>query len=89
MLVEVRRRSDALEVAVRNGPGDGTPAAGPGPTDGPTDGPSGGHGLVGMRERAALHNGSVRTGPTDDGGFAVLARLALPAPVGQGEQWQR
>ncbi|CAM01023.1 signal transduction histidine kinase [Saccharopolyspora erythraea NRRL 2338] len=41
----------------------------------------GGHGLVGMRERAALLGGSVRTGPTGDGGFEVHAVL----PMGTGD----
>ncbi len=37
----------------------------------------GGHGLVGMRERAALHGGSVDAGPGPAGGFVVRARIPL------------
>src|SRR5207248_10329025 len=39
------------------------------------DGDSGGHGIPGMRERAALHGGSVHTGPAATGGFELRARL--------------
>jgi signal transduction histidine kinase len=35
----------------------------------------GGRGLLGMRERAAALHGTVRAGPTAEGGFQVLARL--------------
>ncbi|MFI6822874.1 sensor histidine kinase [Micromonospora sp. NPDC050187] len=34
-----------------------------------------GYGLLGMRERAALHRGSLSAGPEADGGFAVRATL--------------
>ncbi|OLL71409.1 two-component system sensor kinase [Pseudonocardia sp. Ae168_Ps1] len=40
--------------------------------------PRGGHGLTGMRERAALHGGSVETGPHPDGGWSVRLRLPVP-----------
>lgn len=34
-----------------------------------------GHGLIGMRERVALHHGTFRAGPGDHGGFLITARL--------------
>ncbi|WP_030348885.1 sensor histidine kinase [Streptomyces sp. NRRL S-1022] len=47
------------------------PAAQPGPPN------EEGHGLVGMRERAALYGGTVGAGPTDGGGWSVEAVLDL------------
>ena len=35
-----------------------------------------GHGLVGMRERVALYNGTMAASPTPTGGFAV--RVTIP-----------
>ncbi|MET7836517.1 histidine kinase [Micromonospora sediminicola] len=47
--------------------------------------PSGGHGLVGMRERVGVYDGSLAAGPTLAGGWRVEARLPLPAPAGTEE----
>ena len=42
-----------------------------------------GHGLTGMRERAAMYGGSVRAEPVPGGGFLVTARLPVaPAQAG-------
>jgi signal transduction histidine kinase len=66
--VHVRYWPDQLELEiVDNGrPGGGSP--GPG-----------GLGLIGMRERAALHDGQLSAGPAAGGGFAVKVRLPTPA----------
>ncbi|ABS02685.1 integral membrane sensor signal transduction histidine kinase [Kineococcus radiotolerans SRS30216 = ATCC BAA-149] len=65
--VVVRRADPGIVVEVRNGPA----PEGPAPAA-----DAGGHGLVGVRERAALLGGSVSAAPTADGGF--LLRAALP-----------
>ncbi|MFF6994287.1 sensor histidine kinase [Streptomyces sp. NPDC008313] len=52
------------------------PAAQPGPPN------EEGHGLVGMRERAALYGGTVSAGPTDGGGWSVEAVLDLTSRGG-------
>ncbi len=43
--------------------------------------PSGGHGLIGMRERARIYGGSLAAGPRDEGGFEVRLTLPLQSPV--------
>jgi signal transduction histidine kinase len=40
-----------------------------------------GHGLAGMRERAAVYDGAVSAGPDPAGGWRVRARLPLAAAV--------
>ncbi|MCX5387206.1 sensor histidine kinase [Streptomyces sp. NBC_00083] len=57
---------------------DGT-GAGPARTGGGT---GSGYGLMGMRERAVLHGGTLEAGPLDGAGFRVAA--TLPLAVGQG-----
>ncbi len=59
-------RDGVLELRVTDDGRGGTPT------------PGGGHGLVGMRERAALYGGTVEAGPVA-GGFAVHAVLPVPA----------
>ncbi|GAA4081298.1 sensor histidine kinase [Nonomuraea soli] len=69
--LELARTAGELRVHVVNRPSP-TGAA-------PAPGGGGGHGLAGMRERVALHGGTVEAGPLDDGGFRVLATLRLEA----------
>jgi len=67
--ITIRYNSPRVEVRVAD---DGTPAA--------TDGHRG-HGIDGMRERAALHNGSLSAGPAPGGGWLVSAVLRLDGQV--------
>ncbi len=62
--VELRYAGDGLRLRVRDN--------GPGPPPGP---PSGGHGLLGMRERAAAVGGQLSTSAASGGGFLITARL--------------
>jgi signal transduction histidine kinase len=62
--VELHHTGDALAVRIRDN--------GPGP---PPAVPHGGHGLAGMRERAAAVGGELHTGPAPGGGFLITARL--------------
>jgi len=66
-----------LVIEVRNeGGAPGAPAAGEQPgRAGLGDG--GGHGIIGMRERAAMLGGHLEAGPTANGEFLVTAALPL------------
>jgi signal transduction histidine kinase len=44
---------------------------------GPANRAGGGHGIVGMRERAAMFGGTLEAGPRASGGFAVRARIPM------------
>jgi signal transduction histidine kinase len=65
--VEVAFGDDVLQVRVRD--------EGPGSADADPDG----HGLLGMRERAAMVGGTLRAGTAPGGGFVVEADL----PIGE------
>jgi signal transduction histidine kinase len=68
----VRWQADALELEISNeGPREARAAAAPG----------GGHGLVGMRERLALHEGTLTAAAASGGGFSVHAVLPLSEAV--------
>jgi signal transduction histidine kinase len=67
--VRVRYGGDAVEVEISDDGAPGQPRSG-----GATDG---GHGLVGMRERVALHGGRLHAGQRPEGGFVVRASLPL------------
>ena len=68
--VSIRSDGRRLDIAIVNGPGGSA-----------TDANGGGHGLIGMRERARLYGGSIEAGREADGGFAVRATLPLREPA--------
>jgi signal transduction histidine kinase len=72
--VVLRYVGEAIEISVTD---DGIGVAAP------SDGA--GHGLTGMRERAAMYGGSVQAGPLPGGGFQVTARLPVTAGAAAGD----
>jgi signal transduction histidine kinase len=72
--VQVRRTGTELAVRVQNG----APREAPAPTQS-------GHGLVGMRERVALVDGTLRAGPTPEGGYLVEASIPVGQEVASGD----
>ena len=72
VVVKVRAAGDDLEVQVVDD-GRGAAAQGNG---------SGGHGVLGMRERADVCGGELVAGPRAGGGFEVRARLPVVEGAG-------
>jgi signal transduction histidine kinase len=70
----------ALVVEIRNTSPRG--AGGPAETGGGT-GEGGGHGIIGMRERATMLGGHLQAGPTEKGEFLVTAALPLDSATAQ------
>ncbi|MGO9753453.1 MAG: sensor histidine kinase [Solirubrobacteraceae bacterium] len=68
--VRLRFDADALEVSIED---DGASPA--------SAGKSAGHGLRGIRERAAMLGGTVSAGPREQGGYRVSAILPYPEPL--------
>ncbi len=80
--VALEVRNDAAPTATRKFPvavtsAGGTGACGPPGPDSGAGAAGGGHGIIGMRERAAMLGGSLDAAPTDDGGFQVTAVLPM------------
>jgi len=76
--VDVRYRTDALELEVTNDFGSSKPATGA---------TGAGAGIVGMRERVALFAGTLEAGAHRDGGFRVRARLPVEPALRRGAAW--
>jgi signal transduction histidine kinase len=77
--VTLRYGEQALDIEIEND--DAAPDGAqrpPGPEPGTLPPP--GHGLAGMRERAAVFAGSVSAGRRDDGGWRVTSHLRLDGP---------
>jgi signal transduction histidine kinase len=73
--VEVGTGGGSVEVTIENGPGRGN-----GNGLGGLGGVGGGHGLAGLRQRAAAAGGRLSAGPVEDGGWRV--HVVFPAKDG-------
>jgi signal transduction histidine kinase len=71
--VEIRDETDALVLEVRDD-GQGIASALSGQVDPETESH---HGIIGMRERVELFDGSLSAGPGPDGGFRVVASFPI------------
>jgi signal transduction histidine kinase len=78
--VDVRADGERLDVEVRN---DAPPVPAATARTAMRPLPAGGHGLLGLRERAELLGGSFEAGPVGLGGFLVRATF----PLRRSEDW--
>jgi signal transduction histidine kinase len=79
--IQVERGPEGLSIAVLND----APVV-----DAPGAGQGTGHGLAGMQDRVALHEGTVAAGPRPDGGYAVRVDFPLrPEPTHRSEAKRR
>lgn len=72
--VRITRDGDVLDISVRND----APPPSPSPQD-PL--PGSGLGLAGTRERVGALGGTVESGPTPEGGYALHAKIPLASPL--------
>jgi signal transduction histidine kinase len=83
--VHLAYRPDDLALEIRNAAAPNTPtapvlvASGVQGVQG-AQGVGGGHGIIGMRERATMLGGTLDAGPAEDGGFLVAAVLPMRPP---------
>ena len=68
-----------LSITVTNGAASAADPASPARADDGSPLAAGGHGLVGMRERLAAYDGTLRVGPLPGGSWRVAADLPVPA----------
>jgi signal transduction histidine kinase len=73
LAIEVRNTAPAREVPPAAGAASG-------------DGHGGGHGIIGMQERAAMLGGTLDAGPAPDGGFGVSAFLPVSPDQREGPE---
>ena len=76
VLVQIGYRESQVRVVVSNGPA--APSA-----DSELSGTGSGLGLAGLRERIELMHGTLRAGPTPDGGFRLEAVLPAYVPTAE------
>ncbi|MCC3772860.1 histidine kinase [Streptomyces sp. UNOC14_S4] len=83
--ISLERAADGLRLTVLDDGGDPPPE--PAPPPGAPGRPAGGHGLLGMRERACALGGTCEAGPRDGApGFRVSVTLPLAARAGGGSR---
>jgi signal transduction histidine kinase len=77
--VAVHYGADDLRIEVRDDGAGGPAIPGDGGESGNGSAPGSGHGLSGMRERAAAAGATIEIGPMESGGFRVAARFPCAA----------